>query len=201
MRKTYASITATVRFYMRVFWRLKVYNEERLKDLQNCIIAANHISAFDPPFIGALVPIEIHYLAKWELFKNKLFGAFLLSVNCIPIKRGRIDKAAITRVKMVLRKKRSILIFPEGTRKSTRVKSGIGKFAIEAKTDICPVYIENSTDFWKCFLGKKRLKIVIGERIKAEEFAALEASRENYQKLSEQVMNKILDLKNECENS
>ncbi|MCF7794159.1 MAG: 1-acyl-sn-glycerol-3-phosphate acyltransferase [Candidatus Cloacimonetes bacterium] len=198
MRRTYAAITALVRLYMRIFWRLKIYNKERLSNLQNCIIAANHISAFDPPFIGSLVPFEIHYLAKWELFKNKLFGAFLLSVNCIPIKRGRIDKSAITRVKLVLRKKRSILIFPEGTRKSTRVKSGIGKFAIEAKTDICPVYIENSTDFWSCFLGKKRLKIVIGEKIKSDEFAGLQANKENYQKLSENVMKKILELKNEC---
>jgi 1-acyl-sn-glycerol-3-phosphate acyltransferase len=198
MRKSYAFITALVRLYMKIFWRLKVCHPQRLANMQNCIIAANHISAFDPPFIGSLIPIEIHYLAKWELFKNKLLGALLLSLNCIPIKRGRIDKAAITRVKMVLRKNRSILIFPEGTRKSSRVKSGIGKFAIEAKTDICPVYIENSTDFWGCFWGKKRLKIVIGKKIDSREFADWEANKENFQKLSEYVMKKILELKNDC---
>ncbi len=198
MRRSYAIITGLMRFFMKAFWRLRIYGREKLNNMENCLIAANHISAYDPPFIGSIIPIEIHFLAKVELFRNKLFGAILLSLNCIPVKRGRIDKNAITRVKMVLRKNRSLLIFPEGTRKSSRVKSGIGKFAIETKTDICPVYVENSTDFWGCFLGKKRLKIVIGERIKASEFADWEANKENYQKLSEYVMKRIFELKDEC---
>lgn len=197
MRKSYAVITALFRFYMRVFWRLRIIHQERLTDLGNSIIAANHISAFDPPFIGSVIPFEIHYLAKWELFKNKLFGAILLSLNCIPVKRGRIDKAAITRVKMVLRKNRSLLIFPEGTRKSASIKSGIGKFAIETKKDICPIYIENSTKFWDCFFGRKNLRIVIGEKIKAEEFSHLESVKENYRALAHKVMQNILELKDE----
>ncbi|MDO9577995.1 MAG: lysophospholipid acyltransferase family protein [Candidatus Cloacimonadales bacterium] len=198
MRKSYGAITFSVRLFMKVFWRLKIYHKERLENIGNCIIAANHISAYDPPFIGSIIPAEIHYLAKSELFRNKLFGAFLLYVNCIPIKRGSIDKAAITLVKMVLRKGHSILIFPEGTRKSTNVKSGIGKFAIEMKKDICPIYIENSTRFWQCFLGKKRLKIVIGERIKTESFAEMESIKDNYRQLANEVMNKINGLKDEC---
>jgi 1-acyl-sn-glycerol-3-phosphate acyltransferase len=198
MPKTYGAITFSVRQFMKAFWRLEIINKERLGNIGNCIIAANHISAFDPPFIGSIIPTEIHYLTKAELFKNKLFGAFLLSVNCIPIKRGRIDKKAITMVRMVLRKNHSILIFPEGTRKSTNVKSGIGKFAIEMKKDIVPIYIENSTDFWSCFLGKKRLKIVIGEKITAESFSEMESSKENYRQLAQEVMDKINELKNEC---
>jgi len=151
MRWSYSFITTCVRIYMRVFWGLMIINKERLAGLTDCIIAANHISAYDPPFIGAIIPNEIHYLAKAELFRNKLMGAFLVYVNCIPVKRGRIDKSAITMVKLVLRKGHSILIFPEGTRKSSKVKSGIGKFALEAKKDVCPIYIYNSTNFWKCF--------------------------------------------------
>ena len=201
MRLSYRIITTSVRNYMKLFWRLEIVNADRLKDLGNCIIAANHISAFDPPFIGSIIPTEIHYLAKVELFKNKLFGAFLLYVNCIPIKRGRIDKSAITMVKMVLRKNHSILIFPEGTRKSTKVKSGIGKFAIDAKKDICPILIENSTEFWNCFTGKKRLRIIIGDKIKAENFKNLESVKENYRKVAGDVMNTILGLSDVSKNS
>ena len=198
MRKSYALITACVRVYMRIFWRLKIINEERLTEISDCIIVANHISAYDPPFIGSIIPTEIHYLAKSELFKNKLFAAFLLFLNCIPVKRGRIDRSAITMVKLVLRKGHSILIFPEGTRKSNKVKSGIGKFAIEAKKDICPIYIHNSTNFLKCFLRKKRLKIVIGEKIKTTSFAEMKSTRGNYKNLAESVMKKVYELKNEC---
>ena len=198
MRKSYSFITACVRLHMKIFWKLKIINSERLANISDCIIAANHISAYDPPFIGSIIPTEIHYLAKAELFKNKLIGAFLLFLNCIPVKRGRIDKYAITMVKFVLRKGHSILIFPEGTRKSSKVKSGIGKFAIEAKKDICPIYIHNSTNFLKCFLGKERLKIVIGEKIKATSFAEMESTKENYKNLANSVMEKVFGLKNEC---
>lgn len=198
MRKSYAFITACVRVYMKIFWKLKIINSERLTEISDCIIAANHISAYDPPFIGSIIPTEIHYLAKAELFKNKLMAASLKFLNCIPVKRGRIDKFAITMVKLVLRKGHSILIFPEGTRKSSNVKSGIGKFAIEAKKDICPIYIHNSTNFLKCFLGKERLKIVIGEKIKAKTFAEIENTKENYKNLANNVMEKIFRLENEC---
>jgi 1-acyl-sn-glycerol-3-phosphate acyltransferase len=201
MRLSYRIITTSVRSFMKLFWRLEIVNAERLQNIGNCIIAANHVSAFDPPFIGSIIPNEIHYLAKAELFRPKWFGAFLLYVNCIPIKRGRIDKAAITMVKMVLRKNHSILIFPEGTRKSTNVKSGIGKFAIDAKKDICPILIENSTEFWKCFTGKKRLRIIIGEKIKAENFKDLESTKENYHIIANNVMNTILGLADVSENS
>ena len=196
MRLSYRIITTFVRINMKLFWRLEIVNSERLDQIGDCIIAANHISAFDPPFIGSIIPTEIHYLAKSELFKNMLFGAFLKYLNCIPIKRGRIDKAAITMVKLVLRKGHSILIFPEGTRKSNKVKSGIGKFAIDARKDICPILVENSTEFWNCFLGKKRLRIIIGEKIKADTFAELESNKENYRRVAADVMNKILDLTN-----
>jgi len=198
MRKSYSFITACVRAYMKIFWKLKIINSERLIEVSDCIIAANHISAFDPPFIGSIIPTEIHYLAKAELFKNKLAGAFLLYVNCIPIKRGRIDKSAITMVKLILRKGHSILIFPEGTRKSSKVKAGIGKFAIETKKDIIPMYIHNSTNFLKCFLGKERLKIVIGEKITAKSFAEMANIKENYKNLADSVMEKVYELKNEC---
>ena len=198
MRRSYSFITTCVRVYMKIFWKLKIINRERLTEISDCIIAANHISAFDPPFIGSIIPTEIHYLTKAELFKNKLLGAFLLFLNCIPVKRGRIDKHAITMVKLVLRKGHSILIFPEGTRKSSNVKSGIGKFAIEAKKDICPIYIHNSTNFLKCFLGKERLTIVIGEKIKATSFAEMESTKENYRNLANGVMEKVYGLKDEC---
>lgn len=198
MRKKYRFLTTMIRTCMKVFWKLEVIHKERLNDFSDCILAANHISAFDPPFIGSIIPTEIHYIAKSELFKNKLFGAFLRSVNAFPVKRGRIDKSAITMVKLILRKGHSLLIFPEGTRKSNKVKYGIGKFAIEAKRDICPVYIHNSDNFSKCIFGKERLKIVIGERIKASTFSELESTKENFKLLADRVMKEVYRLKDDC---
>jgi len=89
----------------------------------------------------------------------------------------------------------SILVFPEGTRKSAKIKPGTGKFALEMQKDIQPVFIENSDDIKGCIFGKKRLKFVIGKLIKIEQFKDMELTKENFQYLSEYVMDKINELK------
>ncbi|MBC8415706.1 MAG: 1-acyl-sn-glycerol-3-phosphate acyltransferase [Candidatus Cloacimonetes bacterium] len=198
MRKTYSLIINLVKYYMIVFWGLEIINKERLSLVQNCIIAPNHVAAVDPFFIGSIIPVEIYYLAKVELFRNKAVGSILKFLNAIPVKRGMIDKAAIRFVTQILNKGHSILIFPEGTRKSASVKSGVGKFAMQLKKDILPIYIKNSPYFWKCFLRKEKLKIVIGEKIKAESFSNLDETKENYRSLAEHVLKKINELSNEC---
>ena len=198
MRKTYLLIVSLVKYYMIVFWGLKIINKERLSSVQNCIIAPNHVAAVDPFFIGSIIPAEIYYLAKIELFRNKVVSSILKFLNAIPVKRGMIDKAAIRFVTRVLNKGHSILIFPEGTRKSASVKSGVGKFAMQLKKDILPIYIKNSPYFWKCFFRKEKLKIVIGEKIKAESFSNLDETKENYRSLAEDVLKKINELSNEC---
>ena len=198
MHRTYSLIINLVKYYMIVFLGLEIINKERLSSVQNCIIAPNHVAAVDPFFIGSIIPVEIYYLAKVELFRNKAIGSILKFLNAIPVKRGMIDKAAIRFVTQILNKGYSILIFPEGTRKSASVKSGVGKFAMQLKKDILPIYIKNSQYFWKCFLRKEKLKIVIGEKIKVESFSNLDETKENYRNLAEHVLKKINELSNEC---
>ena len=124
MSKTYSLICYLLRLFMKLFWHYKIINKERLKTLDNCIIASNHISAYDPTFIGAIIPMEISYLAKIEIFKNPLFARFLKHVNVIPIARRRIDRKAIENVIEKLRSGHSVLIFrkePENRTKQNRV--------------------------------------------------------------------------------
>jgi 1-acyl-sn-glycerol-3-phosphate acyltransferase len=183
---------------MNVFWGLKIVHKERLNDISNCIIAANHISLNDPPFIASIMPIEISFLAKSELFKNKIFGSLISYLNAIPIRRGAIDREALQKVEKSLQDGKTILIFPEGTRKSTKAKPGIGKIALETKTDIVPIYIENSNNFFGCLIRKKRLCIVIGERIKTDEYPIKENIKDSYREYSDFILKRIYELKNEC---
>ena len=195
---TYSIIIIITRFCMKYLWHYEIIHKERIKNITNCILASNHISWFDPPFIGSIVPFEINYLAKSELFKNKLFGKLLASLNVIPIRRGKIDRTAINRVEEKLASGQSILLFPEGTRKSNKVKPGIGKIAIQTGIDIVPIYMKNSDRLRKCFMGKDRLKIVIGEKIKKEQFSEMEETKENYRSLAQKILDEINELDNEC---
>lgn len=197
MRKIYFLTCFLIRLIMKLFWHYKIINKERLKTIDNCIIAPNHISAYDPTFIGAIIPMEISYLAKIEIFKNPILARFLRLHNVIPIARRRIDRKAIENVEERLRSGHSMLIFPEGTRKSYKAKPGIGKIAIQTQKDILPIFMINSDNFWKCFLGKDRLKIVIGNKIKIDQLQHFKETKSDYRALADYILEKINELKDE----
>jgi len=187
-----------VQFFFRimmVLMRKKVIGRERLDNSHNCLICANHISANDPPMIGSLIRGKISYLGKSELFKKKWLGDFLFKMHVIPVRRGRMDRKALRLVNKRLENGESLMVFPEGTRKATSIKPGVGKFALEMNKDILPVHVANSDDFWGCISGKKRLIFVVGEFIKIDQFKDMEHTKDNYQYVADFVMERINELK------
>jgi 1-acyl-sn-glycerol-3-phosphate acyltransferase len=196
MRKFYKYSGNFVRALMRHLWGCEVIHGERLSEAKSLIIASNHISWYDPPLIGAVIPYEIAYLAKAELFKNRLFRALITTLNAIPITRNAGDMKGITNAMNVLNSGKSLLMFPEGTRKGKNIKPGVGMFAMKMRKDILPLYIENSDRLMSCvFSSKRKIRIVVGEQIKAEYFAEWEENKESYQRLAEYVYGKIGELR------
>ena len=114
-----------------------------------CIVAVNHISHLDPltsahfVYDHGRIP---RYLAKSELFRNKVLGAFLTSAGQIPVERlsphavGAYD-AAVSAV----RDGECVVIYPEGT--LTRDpdlwpmagKSGAARIALATGCPVIPV--------------------------------------------------------------
>ena len=201
MNKLYKLSVSFTRFFMKYLWQYEVINEERLRDAKGVIFIANHISWYDPPFIGSVTPFEIAYLAKEELFKPIIFGTIIRKLNAIPVNRRGADVKAITTVIKILDSGKSLLLFPEGTarkRKKTTIKPGIGLITMKTQKDILPIYIENSDKLFTTLLfTRKKIRIVIGEMIKYENFAQWEQNKENYQKLADYAFSKIMELKDE----
>ena len=179
---------------MRLAWNYQVINREFLSHSAPCILAANHISWFDPPFIGSITPYELAYLAKSDLFKYRFSNSFLRSVNAIPVKRNQTDKTAISNVLNVLETGKSLLLFPQGGTKRKTIKPGVGLFAMRMQKDIIPIYIKNADKPFSCMFRIKKTIIVIGQPIKHEIFSDWELTRENYQKLADLVFEKIMEL-------
>src|SRR5207248_6616958 len=69
------------------YFRWRVYHPERVPLSGPVILAANHASFLDPPFVGAGLTRDIHYLARESLFRFAAFGAILRAVNCVPVDR------------------------------------------------------------------------------------------------------------------
>lgn len=190
----YDIVVAICRILMKLMG-LELRGSEKLKEAKNCLICANHISANDPPFIGSILPFKVNFLAKAELFANPLMKAVFHSVKAIPVRRGKVDRNALAEVEKRLALGESVVVFPEGTRKSAKVKAGVGKFALDMNKDILPIFIENTDDVFGCIFGKKHLIITVGEYIRAESFRDMEPNKENWKKLAQIVMEKINELK------
>jgi 1-acyl-sn-glycerol-3-phosphate acyltransferase len=118
-----------------------------------CLIIANHQSAWETVALAVLFPAT-SFVAKQETARIPIVGWFLKNYPMIMVDRGGGGNAIrqlIADSRAVLAEGRSVIIFPEGTRKSTseRVvfKRGAEVLYAELNTPILPIAL-NSGVFW-----------------------------------------------------
>ncbi len=108
--------------------KLTVYNKKGLYADTPCIYAANHQSMYDMFVFGHWFPRNAFIVGKKSLKKIPFFGwAFSLSGN-VYIDRNNKERSLNTMMsaeKEITEKRRSLFIFPEGTRSKGL---GLGKF-------------------------------------------------------------------------
>jgi 1-acyl-sn-glycerol-3-phosphate acyltransferase len=133
------------RVYFRIYHRGRVYNAERLPDEGAFILAGNHVSFLDPPFLGLACRREAFYMARDTLFRNPVSNWILRSWNCVPISRDRGDIGAMRTVLRMLGEGKAVVMFPEGTRSKDgrlqEARAGIGMIAARANVPIVPMRI------------------------------------------------------------
>jgi cytidylate kinase len=114
----------------RICFGLRINRKGNVDYKENFVFACNHKSYADPPFAGSILQREVHFIAKAGLFSNVAFAWLLRTLNAIPLRRGIFDRDAMNLVLELLRKGRSLMIFPEGSRvyrgELGKPKSGVG---------------------------------------------------------------------------
>lgn len=187
----------------KLFFGYRIIGRENVPAEGPVILASNHASFLDPPFVGTGVWRRVNFVAKEELF-NKPWKKFILTRwKAMPIRREQLDKAALRTILDKLKAGEAVGLFPEGTRSPDENllpgKPGIGMVVSMGKAPVVPVYIKGS---WRT-LGKVHTRLrptpialVYGKPI---DFAGLEGGRghERYQMISERIMAEIEKLKNE----
>lgn len=105
------------------------------------IFAANHVSFYDPPAIGARVQRQINYFARDTLFKG-LFGKGLTAIGTIPVARDNADVGSLKAIFRSLKNGGAVAIYPEGTRSPDgnlmAPKPGAGMIACKSKATVIP---------------------------------------------------------------
>lgn len=114
----YHLVSFLVRNYARTFKRLSLEGQDNIPAAtdKGLIIAGNHVSNLDPPLIGSLVPREIHFMAKKELFASQPLRWICEHLMAFPIDRSRSDAKAIKEALRLLKSGVALGIFPQGTR-------------------------------------------------------------------------------------
>jgi 1-acyl-sn-glycerol-3-phosphate acyltransferase len=131
------------------------YVEEGQENIptEPCLIIANHQSTWETFAFLALVP-DVAIVAKQELLGIPVFGWFLRNAPMILIDRESGTKAVrkmVDESRTALAGGRSVLIFPEGTRRSASAKiefkRGIEILYTRLGCRVLPVSV-NSGHFW-----------------------------------------------------
>ena len=133
------------------------------------VIVANHQSHLDLICLMALNPKLIFFTNEW-VWKNPIYGYVIRKADYIPVNDG--VEAHLDKIRALVERGYSLVIFPEGTR---TVDGSIGRFhkgafylAAELGLDITPVYIHGAydvlpkTDF---MLREGSVNVEVGPRI------------------------------------
>jgi 1-acyl-sn-glycerol-3-phosphate acyltransferase len=181
------------------FFRGNVEGEENLPQRGPFLLAANHQSHLDPPFVGAPVPHEIAFFARKTLWKPGIAAQWLNAIDAIPVDRdGGSDVKAMKRVFGAFKEGRVVILFPEGTRspdgKLQPPKPGIGMLACRAAVPVVPARIFGSFEAFGRG-GRLRLgtpvSIVYGKPMMPAEYDDPSLGKARYELAAERIMARI----------
>src|SRR5580698_4419493 len=78
------------------------------------ILASNHISHFDPPFLGSRFRRYVDWMAMEELFRNRPSAVLMESLCAFKVRRDGTDRTGIRTAVKRLEAGRVVGVFPEG---------------------------------------------------------------------------------------
>lgn len=190
-----------VRGLSRVLFGLRTTGRRHLRFRENCLFASNHRSYADPPLVGCTLEREIWFLAKTELFANRLFARLIRAYHAIPIDRAELDRSTVRTVESLLGEGESVLMFPEGTRsrdgRLQEFKPGIGLIALRGGAPIVPVHISGSDRLRDCLLRRRRLEVRIGPPIRIPRGYRPDDRKRDYRILASMIHEELRMLEDE----
>ncbi len=123
---------------------------ERLVPGQTYVFAANHRSQFDIFVLMAILPGEFGWVAKKSLFQIPIFGQAMTSLGNVSIDRTNLKDAikSLNQAAALVQGGRSLIVFPEGTRATTRellpFKKGVFIMALKGEQPVVPISISGT---------------------------------------------------------
>ena len=192
MLRGFVSFLANI---VRVVLPCKIYGKENITK-HNTVYMCNHQSIIDVFILVAHLPLNTHFIAKKEIFKNKLFSWALKNIRVFAVDRESTDLKAIKHACNLLKDGKNLMIFPQGTRtdspyiKAEQMHTGTGMFALKNQSTVIPMMFKEKPAFFK------KNTLYIGKPL---DLSAFQGKKANSQVLSEftdialNAMNNLLE--------
>ncbi len=198
-KKFYNLIAFLLKPIVKIFFPYEVIGLENAESLKGgYMLCSNHLSNIDPIFFIVSHPKPVCFMAKSELFKNKISRWFFSALGAFSVKRGQGDQQALCDAQEILKNGDVMGIFIEGTRSKTgeflRPKSGVAVLAATSGSTILPVCITGSATDNKVHMFKKTL-IKYNEPIMPEQLNMSDVTRSNIKSATNLVMDKIKEMR------
>ncbi|HEX3046863.1 MAG TPA: lysophospholipid acyltransferase family protein, partial [Bacillota bacterium] len=178
--------------------RFRVIGRENVPRLGPVILAANHVSYWDPLVLGAALPRRIIFLAKANLFKVPVAGFFIKAWGAIPVHQGATNHHTFEQWTTVIQQGNVLGIFIEGTRnrkypdRMLKPQSGPAALALKTGAPVIPVALINTR---KVLWGFRRVTVVFGQPMVFHEDPNL-PHKERLAGIGQQLVSEIMRLKN-----
>lgn len=190
----YKFARAIVRPIMFLLFRPRVEGLENFPMEGKTIVYSNHISLLDPILIGCVLPRQVFFMAKVELFKIPVLRTIIRHLGAFPVKRGSADLSAIKHSLQVLNEGKVFGIFPEGTRSKTgflqSFSHGIASIAHKSRAKILPIAIVGQ---YRLF---RPITVKIGKPLNFDDYFDQKSNTELLEKMAdemEQALKNLLD--------
>jgi 1-acyl-sn-glycerol-3-phosphate acyltransferase len=150
---------------LKTVFRHQATGVENVPRAGGFVLAANHLSNFDPWPLG--IPIFpqrfLRFMAKSELFWFPL-SAIARAGGAFPVRRGERDEGAIATAVDLCREGHAVVMFPEGTRRrkgmrkkhEARWRTGAARIALEAGVPLVPAGVAGTDRLAR--LGPRRVR-------------------------------------------
>lgn len=184
------------RFVIKVFCRIEIHGRENIID-GNVVYVCNHQSIFDAILNFYILPQTTCFMAKKELFSFKPLGWILKKIGVFSVDRRSIDLASVRYACQILKEKKNLCIYPQGTRtdspevKLKQMHAGVAMIALKNFSRVVPMMYTS-----KPAMFKKNV-LYIGKQLDLSEFEGKKANSAVQKEFIEKItvtMNNLLEV-------
>ena len=200
----YTTTRLTVGTFLRIIFRPRYLDKNKIPADGPLIIAANHLSHIDPAFIMTAIKRPVSYMSKKEHFNGVIRRLIFKKVGVISVDRETGGAEGLEKAMEILKEGGAIGIFPEGTRsrdgKQATGKTGVARLASATGAAVVPVAIRQTDGVWpvskRIARPWRKFYYKFGEPMY---FLEKEVNKKTLRKFTDDIMKKIKIMSKECE--